>query len=359
MNIFHRFNLRWKSIFIGLICILLTIIFTVPVNASVNTREYIIRIYAGSIGTFSENAKVYYQSLGARVSDTCVEMQLKPNDTLPKLPGNRDGFIKYNAQNSGKYYVMDRASMGAGAYTKNSGTVSRSEDVTIQYGRLLEGVEYTVKYVEQGTGIEIALPKIIYEEAGKDISESAISIAGFTLVSSQVQTIQLVRNGNNSIVFEYTRNSAGTSYSETTSTEMIDGGTSTEYIETEIPTYVVTTTAGEADGAAGGADAAAGGEIAGEVAEGAVDGGGVDIPEGDVPLSRSPISDEKSNDAEVSDQTTELLDLPDQDIPLSESPFVRTESWVWIMEVIGALLLLGAVTFLIVRYRLKKINKNI
>ncbi len=333
-----------------------TMALTLPVQASVGAsgeRVYTIRIYAGNAGIFSNNSIDFFKQQGitAAVTDTYVEMQLAAGSDLPVVPKNSDGCITFSSENSGKYYVLDDAAQGACTFTKNQGVVTRSENITLQYGRLLDGVEYTVKYIEQGTGTEVALPKTIYENAGMEITEKAIDIVGYTLASSDTQTIKLAKNTVNTIIFEYIRNGGDTIYTEISSTEYIDGGTTTEYVETEVPTYVVTASAGAdrgvgavgegaPDGAAEGAEnVGAAGEAEGEA--------GIEIPDRGIPLDEKPAG-------MTEQEETEDHNIEEGKVPLAAGDMMPM--WAWIAGIVGAFVIITIGAIIIVRVRLKKIN---
>lgn len=338
-----------KIVRIVIAWLIVNIILVLPVQASVGSngeRMYTIRIYAGNAGTFSSNCIDFFmqQDIIATVTNEYVEMELAAGANMPVVPKNSDGCIVFSSENSGNYYVLDEAAQGAAAFTKNQDIVTRSENITLQYGRLLEGVEYTVKYIEQGTETEIALSKTVYENAGMEITEKAIDIAGYTLISENTQAIKLEKNETNIIIFEYIRNGRETAYTEMTSTEYIDGGTTTEYVETEIPTYVVTASAGT--GRAGGAGAAEGTENVGAVGE-AEGVGGIEIPDRGIPLDEQPAGMTEGKE-------TEEHNIEDGRVPLSAGD--RIPMWVWIAGIIGAVVIITVGAFIIVRVRLKKIN---
>ena len=339
-----------KILLTALTCFALTFAAVVPALASTDLPDttntstdgkYQIRIFAGNAGSFNvdECENKYF---GAVVTADCIILSLSKNDKIPSLPQNGEGLIVYSDANRGKYYILNEGQAGAAAFHRNEEVITRSEDVTVQYGTLINGVEYSIKYIEQGTGIEIALPKIIFEEAGKEITETAPTIAGFTLASATSQTLKLVKNGTNVITFEYIRNVGDATYSETNSTEIIDGGVTTSFVETEVPTYVVTATAG------GGGRAGGGAEVAGGVAE-----GGVEIPDADVPLADTPGSDEGINGNSETDQSGDEVLIEDQETPLSESPFASNTMWGWIIAIIGAGIFMGGGIYFIVRKKIK------
>lgn len=342
MMIQYKYKISIYAVLTFLLCMVLTIAVSLSVKASVSTKTYTVKIYAGNVGTFSDKCKAALTAPNVQVSDTCIEMQLAADTALPVLPTNQSGYIEYHKENKGQYYILD----GTFPFRDNSnGKVTRSEDVTVQYGKLTDGVEYTIKYVVQGAGTEIALPTIAYGEAGTEITAEAVDIAGYTRISELRKTIKLVKNGTNVIIFEYASNGGGTTYTETTSTEVIDGGITTEYVETEVPTYVVTATAGGGGAAGGGADDGAAADAAAETED-----AGIEIPEGEVPLADTPDGAETN---EENEKTKEYV-IEDQQTPLSGQSEKAVSLWVWIAAIIGAVAVITTGTVIFVRIRLKK-----
>lgn len=326
----------------------------VPTEAAVGSKTYTIRIYAGNVGIFSDQCKKEWSAKGASVTDSYMELHLSQGAALPSLPSNSNGYITYRKADQGKYYILENAY----SFSKNKEEiVSRSETVTVQYGRLLDGTEYVIKYIEQGTGAEIALPVIAYGEAGTDITANAIDIAGYTLASASSGSIKLVKDGSNVITFEYVSNGREPTYTEITSTELIDGGITTEYMETEVPTYIVTSTVvggaaadvaempAEADAEEGIAEAVP--ETGADTAANTGADDGVVIPEGEIPLDGIPAVEDSENE-------TEEKVIEESDIPLFSPPFAEYEVWTWMIVTIGIILIIvGGIGFAI-RFRGKK-----
>ncbi len=69
----------------------------------------------------------------------------------------------------------------------------------------LNSYDYTVKYVEKGTDIEIAGAKTISASFGSEITEKAINIKGYSLSGDSEQSIT-IKAADNSIIFEYEKN---------------------------------------------------------------------------------------------------------------------------------------------------------
>ena len=96
-------------------------------------------------------------------------------------------------------------------------------EVCLWNGKKTKETEYTVRYLEQGTDIELAPSESFPGLAGETVSADAKDIAGYDLVSTTPQSATLVANsGANVITFYYTKK-------ETTYTiRYLEEGTNTE-----------------------------------------------------------------------------------------------------------------------------------
>lgn len=191
------------------------------------------------------------------------------------------------------FRILESSSWG---YRKNNGTVSRSENIVVQYAQLINGVEYTVRYIDDSTGNNIAAPKIERGSSTTTITETALNITDYQLLATcpNTQTITLDLANPNPVIefrYEYTGTGGGgtTVITEpgTTTVVTTDGGTETIYQVNEVPTYVSTPVAGGGGAAAGGGAADAGDQAA--------DAGdaGAQIGDGEVPLAGGDQEDEK------------------------------------------------------------------
>ncbi len=331
-----------------LILAICAILLLIPTTAFAAT-DYTITVRAGSNNVKGEFTDLYkdelqvLQSSGEIKSYTFtpdkVTIVVPEGKNVPILP-DRLNYIDIPSLN---YYILPVSDWG---YSKNQGTISRNEDIVVQYGSLIDGIEYTVYYLEKGTTRNVALPLINRVEATTTtVSASAITINGYSLdaASPASQTITLNPSTENKIVFEYNYVGPGSTTTSTTETTYTAGGVTTTFLETEVPTYVATPTAG---GGAGGGGAAAGGEAGGAAAGGgaAADGGAVAIPDGDVPLAATP------GEEGGSEETT----IEDSEVPLA-SPVEQKTNWlVWIACILGAAVVITVTTYIGIRSRKAK-----
>lgn len=99
-----------------------------------------------------------------------------------------------------------------------------------------DGHYYTVYYLEQETDDQLAPPKVVDEQTfGTTVTESAISITGYTAVAPTSQSITIDVGDDNEITFYYTANPYNVYY-------MANGGSGTMTDENNPYTYMDTVT---------------------------------------------------------------------------------------------------------------------
>lgn len=332
-----------------LILAICAILMFVPTTAYAATKNYTITVRAGSnnvSGTFTDSYKNELEALklSGEISDYDfttgkVMITVPEGKTVPTLPDNLN-FVKVPSTN---YYILPNSDWG---YSKNQGTVSRNEDIVVQYGSLINGIEYTVYYLEKGTTRNIAMPLIERVEASvKTVSANAIAVSGYTLdaASPAAQTLTLDSSiSDNKIVFEYNYANPGGTTTTTTETTYTAGGVTTTYLETEVPTYVATPTAGGGGGAAAGGGGAEGGAAA--EGEGEAEGGAIAIPDAGVPLTATPGEESKSEETSIEDR----------EVPLAQPVETDTNWMLWIACILGAAVIITGTTYIGIRSRRAK-----
>lgn len=329
-----------KKFAIAFCCIILM----TPTTSVMASNDYTLTIRAGSSsvnGHFTEEYKNYINELLNKnnitsydFSEKTIRITIPEGSALPELPTS----LLY-VDVPLDYYILP----SGWGYAKNSGVIFRNEDIVVQYGRLINGVEYTVYYLERGTTRNIAAPYINRGKDGEKIEKTAILINGYTLDMGSLvkQEIKLDKNiSENSIQFYYNYAGPGSTYSETTETSYVDGGATTEYRETEVPTYIATATAGDGMGAGEGGNA---GEIA--------------IAEEGVPLEEAPEETGESKETEKGENEKKIIE--DENPPLTEK-FYEKDNWlIWVACILGAAVIITGTTYIgIKRVNEKAINNS-
>lgn len=200
------------------------------------------------------------------------------------------------------YFVKNSASWGP-----TGEAVDRNTDYVVDYGKLVDGVEYTVKYVDSVSGESIAPVYIAQANIGESRSVTApaqIVISGGAVYNlTSAGTLELVLDADSSknvFTFSYTLAPSGT-----TVDEVVIGADGQIITTTD---YVTTTTGGtQTVVAAGGAGAGEGGGEQGAVAE----DGGADVVA--IEEEGTPLADNDGN----GDDTTDTLNISEGDVPLA------------------------------------------
>lgn len=215
----------------------LTVALTMMPSMSVHAAsEYTVTFRPGNVGQFGiasqtdgtsvkdmaqEVADILYGAYDAKVTENgAIKIKVPAGAEIPAAPA-------YVIPDEGYFVKTWGPEQGAKA--------SKNVDFVVDYGRLTDGVEYTVKYVDEQSGESVAPFATAYANVGESVSVNApatltTSDAGtYVLASAATQQITLEKDASsNVIVFNYTYN--------------YDPGTVTEEIITVIPGGTVTTT---------------------------------------------------------------------------------------------------------------------
>ncbi len=192
----------------------------------------------------------------------------------------------------------------------------KDQEYVIEYGRLVNGVEYKVEYVDNATGVQIADPQFLWGEDGIPTTNIfAINISNYALANGSPKTITPVKGATtNTLTFRYNSTLTGGTTTNTTY-QTVDGGTQTINETQQNPIYQ--TVPGAAPAAA---VAATGGG-----------GGGADttaIEDEETALEAEPTEPEgeAQESAEATEETgeaTEEATIEEEEVPLaaSQQPF--------------------------------------
>lgn len=162
------------------------------------------------------------------------------------------------------YFVKDASLWGPAGET-----VDRNMDFVVDYGKLIDGVEYTVEYVDSSSGESIAPVYITQANAGESRTVTAplqIIISGDVVYSlTSASSLEMILDADaskNVFTFRYSLAPAGSVEEEIVN--YVDGGTvtTTETVTTVIDNGQTVVAAGTpaGGGAGAGADANAGAE---------------------------------------------------------------------------------------------------
>lgn len=321
-------------------------------------KQYTVTFRPGNVGHFAFSADAagskqeqaqavadqVYTSLGYAATATqngAIKVTVDAGETIPQAPG-------YIVSDEG-YFVKDASLWGPAGES-----AEKNVDYVVDYGKLINGVEYTVEYVDSQSGDSIAPIYIAQANIGESRSVTApsrIVISGGTVYNlTSSATVQKTLSENpdeNLFTFSYKMAPSGEEVIEIT--EYVDGGTvtTTETYTTYIDNGQRTTGAAvlpQAQGGAGNADAnAAGNENDGEDI--------VDIQDEETPLEDQAGTEDGTDNS----GNTDVVQIQDDIVPLASSS--ASEQAVKILAGVfaGAAVILVATWFLT---RRKKKNEQ-
>lgn len=205
----------------------------------------------------------------------------------------------------------------ANEWGPNGETIKKNTDYVVDYGKLVNGVEYTVEYVDIDSGDSIAPVKIAQANVGDEINEAApvqIVISGGAIYKLEEahpmpQTLK-ADAADNVYTFKYKMLPPGTVIEEVTIEG--EGGTivTTETVTTTIDNGTTVVGGGAA---AGGGAGAGGGAVAGGVADGGAEAGGNEAVE--ILDEETPLAGGISNESE--EEAAGMVEIGEEEVPLA------------------------------------------
>lgn len=287
-------------------------------------KTYQIIYKAGNAGEFTAQYQEYALSaLGAvEAGEKKIVYEVAPGSAYPSLP--QAGDIACSG-----YYVLPSQNWGP-----TDDVVSKRNEYVVQYGKLADGVEYTIMFVDAASGEQIALPEIAMGNVGDTVSYTAKLIPDYKLESSQEASLVLVEESSqNIIIFSYS-SAKVSGVEETVRVEYVDGGTTIEYQERENIIY------NEAAVAGGGA----GGDVQAEEESEAGEADIVTIPDEDTPLG---------DGGELAGDRQDTVEIPDEETPLSNLHMDSSGKMVIAAVAVSAAAVLLAVIWILLKKKAK------
>lgn len=312
-------NLKSKIKFIGAFLALAVMCMpTMMVQAKENTAEtsktYTVTFRPGNVGAFAHadavgDKKANAEAVAAEIygaysyevtKNGAIKVTVSEGEPMPVAP-NR-------IQAESGYFVKDTSIWGPG----QDAQVEKNVDFVVDYGKLVNGVEYTVEYVDSSSGESIAPVYIAQANVGETRTVTAprqIVISEGTVynLSSKV-TLEKVLDADatkNVFTFSYTMAPRGTVEEEIVT-----------YIETETyvdegTTVITMTEDGDAaEGEGGNAEGEGDDSATGTDNEGEAAGDNVTIGDEDSPLNAGELEDEnKGNAIDISEGKTPLANM--------------------------------------------------
>ena len=272
-------------------------------------KEYTVTFRAGNVGKFLFREDVPIEGLYGTIvfaTPEAIKFKVEKGESVP---------------NAYPYVQADE-----GYFVKNWGPgqgqiVDRNLDFVVDYGKLVDGVEYTVRYVDASTGESIAAPYTAYANIGDEISP----VAPATLTTSDNGVYHLQGSasaqltlsddaGKNVVEFKYVNDyNPGSEVQEIVNYE--DGGVTTVTDTVTVPGQGGTPAPGAA--VVGGGDDAAGG--GGAPAPAPENDNVVEIDDNEVPLADGMEQEEQHGSEADHDTDSNVVVIEDTEVPLNGS----------------------------------------
>ncbi len=161
---------------------------TVPTTGSItlskNAENNIIKVYYTKRTDLSYTVKYLEQGTNKEIASTKIVNNKTYKEIITETAIEIEGYKKEAPTSS-------TIEIGIGI-----------NEITFYYTKI-NGLSYTVKYIEEKTGKELAIPKIIDGKAYKDkVTERAIQVDGYNVKQPEEKTIE-IGMGTNEIIFNY------------------------------------------------------------------------------------------------------------------------------------------------------------
>lgn len=300
-------------------------LFSMPVPAYAATTST-VTFRAGNVGTF-DTSKITPIDGKLEVTENYLRFTVDKGDDLSGFFADDaalNSTLAYCLDVEENYFLKDCDAYGASVGTSNF----HNAEYVLDYGVLVDGVSYTVYYVDSESGEQIAAPTIAYRNKGESVEVSPLSIAGYVTTDEPV-TLTLSETGENEVTFHYTASEG----------------------QTIIVNTIVNTTAT-------GQNAAAAGNAAGNAAAGGAGGNdganadGADAQQVEnIADEQTPLDAGANGEADNGETTIE-----DEDVPL-QAGFAQNVKGYVVPIVVGVFAATLIIATVILLYRKKKTAK--
>ena len=287
-------------------CVALALVLMIPSINAYAADSYTVSFRPGNVGSFQKDAvDTLTNSYGAEnvmvTTHGAIKVTVNAGAAIPAAP-------TYIQAKEG-YFVK------AGWASTDADKVDRDMDFVVDYARLVDGVEYTIEFVDSASGESIAPAYIAQANMGVERTESApsqIVISGGAVYNlSSAASVTLVLDADatkNVFTFEYTMAPRGTVIEEVIIGEDGEIITTTDYITTTINNGTTVVPGGVAGGAGGAGAAGAGGGDA-EGGEAAGGNEAVEILDEETPLA--------GGIGEETEEPAGMVEIGEEDVPLA------------------------------------------
>lgn len=299
-------------------------------------KTYTVTFRAGNVGAFDLN----------KVSDTD---KIDVEENYIKFTVERGTSVsQFFGENGINAYFLNVTSVDAGYRLKDvteleeniaAKEINRNTEYVLDYGKLVDPVEYSIEFVDAESKEQIASPTIAYGNDGDEILCEPLTIASYT-TKDKAQTITLEKGKENVVTFSYTY--TGEETTTETNTTIVPGEVITEEVINEIPVEVPGVTNVVPDD---GEDNVVIDDNDVPLADG--EDNNVEIEEEDVPLADNVEIEEEEVPLAAGD--TEVVNIDDEETPLASGVNAGIHPVIPVAITAVALLAAIAVTLTVVR----------
>lgn len=202
-------------------------------------ETYTVTFRAGNVGTF-RTASVT-QTNQVQATENYIKVKVPEGSNMTQVmaalnqtaqtSADMDYFFRQVANVKTGYLLLNESKWGPAV----TDTVEQNEEYVLDYGTLVDPVEYKIQYVDSKTGNPISSVLISYGNDGDVIQVEPITIAGYT-TQDQKQSFTLKKNGTNQISLKYVAgaqpNTTNTVYQEVPGNTIVNNQTRTTTVPT-------------------------------------------------------------------------------------------------------------------------------
>lgn len=163
-------------------------------------KEYTVTYRPGNIARFTEELfqeyKDYYGEGKVSMSQATgsISITVPAGSIYPEAP--QAGDIVLDEEHKGRYYVTTD-------WRPTEETVMQDQDYVVDYAALIDAVEYSIRYVDAQTGMDVITPTITQGNAGDTITYTAKVIEHYEW-DAYLKQMVLEKGKENVLTFYYT-----------------------------------------------------------------------------------------------------------------------------------------------------------
>jgi len=172
--------------------------------------SYTVTFSAGDKGTLTDALYNRYAASYSvtRTASGNIKIVVPAGSNMPDVPTAADVNLGSNAA---KYYVSS-------GWEPTQAEVTQNVTYVVSYGAIVNGVEYTVRYVDAATGNDVASPVIAIGNVGDTMSSTAKTISGYTYDGYNKSMVLTADAASNVLTFNYSVNAPANTGTTTTTT---------------------------------------------------------------------------------------------------------------------------------------------